>query len=103
MAEYREVYISGIRFQRPISFNLVNGYGETKRWSIAEQEVTIVSGEVKAIKPVDGVAADYDGDTVVTLYDPTTGVATGGTTTMQTIFVALWSLWYQLALERDAG
>lgn len=103
MAEYREATVDGIRFTRPLMFTLTNPFGLQATWRTVEQEITVVSSVKVAERPEAGIDADFSGANVITLRDPSTGTATGGTITELAIYVALWSLWYQQAQERDAA
>lgn len=102
MAEYREAAVDGIRFTRPRMFILQNPFGDGALWRFTEEEITVVDDVQVAQRPEAGIDAALSAASVVTLRDPSIGATTGGTITEAAIFLALWSLWYQLAQARDA-
>lgn len=102
MAEYKESSIAGTSYQRGRSMYFENPRLSTPSLLIREERVTILAdreiiepcGEI--LKTVDDLSVSFQ------MRNPQTNqLIEGATMTYQDLYVALYSLYWSLALERD--
>ena len=67
-----------------------------------QQQIEQLGDEV-VVKDVGNLSVVFDPAAVIDLVDPATGLPTGQTMTHGDVYVALHSLYLQLATERDAA
>ena len=102
MSDYKQRAVNGTAWQRPFQIVIDNPLGETPRVSFLEEEILTVDGQTIR-KGVPGINIGYTPDAVIDLLDPTTGLPLGQTMTHAQMYVAIWSLYRNLAAARDAG
>ena len=111
---YKETSISGTSWTRCRAVTIVNplaGTGERNpmtnelRGPTAhfQEEVVVSLPTGNQIIAGPSCAKSFSADTVITLLDPATGVATGGSMTHAELYRALFSLYMATAAERDAA
>lgn len=104
MPNYNEQTISNLTLQkwwRANQVNISNPYNELPVVSFSEEEVSKLGDDVIRKENVGGLQLAYDPTYVVTLLDPDTNLPTGSTVTLGTMFEQIYSLYFQLAAERD--
>lgn len=67
----------------------------------AESRVTAVAGS-KSEQPIGIISSTFNPTATVPLRDPETGELTGDSTTQAQLYQLLYSLYMQIALERDS-
>lgn len=103
MSEYKEKYITGKSYVRADRVTVNNGL---EHKSITFHEVTVANlsnGETRQ-ESFGSVSESFTVDNAQTAYpliDPNTGAETGVTMTYQDLYVAIYSLYFKLAMERD--
>jgi len=102
MPDYKETAVTGKKWQRCNVVHIDNPYNAQPTVTFAEEEVASVGNET-FIKPADQIHFAFDPSVVIQLRDPGTGELTGQTMTGADIYAALYSLYIQSALERDAA
>lgn len=102
MPDYKETTASATQWQRCVSVNIQNTYGQTPQIYLQEEQITNVAGQLFN-KPVGGINIQFDPNAVIDLLDPATGLPVGSSMTQAQIHVALWSLYMQSAKARDLG
>lgn len=103
MADYQQQTISGSSYQRAARIVIENPRNALPSATFVEEKV-VMTGETSTALPA-GVFAITISDfaEVINLRDPTTWELTGTTTTMGELYTALASVYWQKALDRDAG
>lgn len=102
VADYRAKLINGISWRRAFQVTLRNPLGGPATVAFDEEAATQFAG-VTTAAPVDLLHTVVDLSQSIPLYDPTTGLPTGGTMPQLAVYVALYSLYRQLAAVRDAA
>lgn len=102
MSDYKARPVSGTAWQRACQIVIDNPLDAQPRVSFQEEEVMTIGGETIR-KQVQGITIGYTPDSVIDLYDPTTGEALGSSMTHEQMYVAIWSLYRSLAAARDSG
>lgn len=102
MPDYKETSVNGTQWQRCRTVIIDNAYQRTPQITFQEEKLTNVNGELFQ-QGAGGINVPFDAAKVITLLDPATGEPTGGTMTFGEMYVAMWSLYMQEALQRDAA
>lgn len=103
MANYKETNVTGTQWKRAYRVQIDNVIDQIPRLTFDEQTITILDSET-ITKPVGHVTAMFDPTYVINLKNPQTGEAIPGATATETdLYVILYSLYIQLAEERDAA
>lgn len=102
MANYKESAVAGTKWQRASRVVIDNPYGGTPGVLLVEQQAMQLGDEV-VIKDIGNLAATFDPAAEIPLVNPETGESLGQVMTHQQLYVALHSLYIQLAAERDAA
>lgn len=102
MADYMESGLVGTQWQRCKTVVVNNPLAGEK--SILFHEERVISlGEQSLKQPLDGCSKAFSADGTFPLLNPTTNEPTGQTMSHSDLYVALYSLYMQTALERDAA
>lgn len=104
MPNYKETTISGTSWRRTKSVLIDNTYQKTPFLVFEEEDIFQVNNNYisKPTMPSDGrLAIDFNPEATIPLLDPSTGQPTGATMTHADLYVALNSLYMQLADLRD--
>lgn len=104
MPNYLETTVSGTQWRRAKNVSIANPYEGVA--TIRFDEEDIIKLDTKSIPtnvPTDvkPLSLAFDPTAVVALLDPLTGQPTGSTITHMDLYIALNSLYMQLATERD--
>lgn len=99
---YKESTLSGSQWQRCVRVTIDNQYNQTPQITMHEERITVV-GDNTFRENVGAVYAAFDPNAEIALLNPDTGEALGTTMTQGQIHLAMWSLYMQLASERDAN
>lgn len=99
---YQESTVTGTSWKRCNRIVIGNDYNQTPVIDFQEEVITALSEDKQFREGAGGLHTQFDPAAVIALRDPETGELTGGTMTQAEIYVALWSLYMGLALERDA-
>ena len=102
MANYKEVKGSGTSWRRAKQV-IINNPLETntgKQIMFIEEDVVSLDGNVFK-KDVGFVSTNYNKDYIINLRDPATGERTGTTISQSVIYQALYSLYLDIAENRD--
>lgn len=102
MADYKESNVEGKSWQRCSQVLISNAKDAQPRVTLSEERVYVV-GDKELSYPIPGIQFDFDPSIVIQLRNPNTGDLTGSTMTGAQVYVALYSLYIQKALERDAA
>ena len=102
MSDYKETAVNGTQWQRCCAINIQNDYGRTPRVTFGEEQITLVNGE-NFIQHLGPLNVNFDPSAVIELRNPADGTLLGASMTQGQIHVALWSLYMQMAAQRDAG
>lgn len=97
---YRET-ANNTSWQRCGTVHIYNPLEGTKTCRFDEETVVQVGSRV-VCAPESYITKDFDPEAVIPLLDPATGAPTGQTTTHGQLYLILYSLYIQTALERDA-
>jgi len=100
MANYQETQVTGTKWQRCNQVLINNPYNTTPAVAFKEETVVVLDSGV-FIQSQSGLACDFDPQGVINLRDPATGALTGQTMSQQDVYVALYSMYLQLAEQRD--
>lgn len=102
MADYKQDTISGTKWQRCNRVQIINDLNDTPRIIFGEEEIISLNGEFIHNQPKQyECASNFSYNTSINLRDPNTGELTGATSTQGELYVLLYSLYIQTALERD--
>lgn len=104
MANYKETTLAGTSYVRSNSVQINNGI-DSKGITFQETEVINLDNGDTMSKSAGSVSEAFTADNALTefsLINPETGADTGSTMTYQDLYVAIYSLYFKLALERDA-
>jgi hypothetical protein len=101
MANYKETTGSASMWRRCKQVIINNAYQATKQIMFMEEDIVVLDGRI--IKNQSGtVFADYIPDYLINLRDPATGEKTGNTIPESLVYQALYSLYLDMAENRDA-
>jgi hypothetical protein len=100
MPNYKESNISGVEWQRCHTVTIQNQLELPKKIEFQEEQVIDISEKIYH-EWVVGCSAVFDPTASFDILDLQTNVATGQTMTHQDLYVALYSLYMQVAAERD--
>lgn len=100
MPNYKESDISGVAWQRCHTVSIQNSLELQKKIDFQEEQVIDISGKIYH-EWVAGCSANFDPTASFDILDPQTNVATGQTMTHEDLYIALYSLYMQVASERD--
>jgi hypothetical protein len=101
MPDYRESSVAGTQYQRGRGLYFENPLGAAPSLLVREERVInltdrqIVEPAGEILKRVEDMSVWFE------VLDPTTNIPTGETMTYQDLYVALYSLYWHLATERD--
>lgn len=101
MSNYKEVAVTGTKWQRCNSVTINNPLGAIPTVSMGEQIMAVVDGDTFA-QTAQGLNFAFDPGEVIALRNPATNELVGSTMTGLDVYVALYSLYIQKAQERDA-
>ena len=102
MPDYKESILSGTEWQRCNVVVVTNPLSGTPKISFEEERVVSVGGRV--IKEgIGGCQKAFTPAAAFPLLDPSTNLPVGASMTHADLYVALYSLYMQTALERDAA
>lgn len=102
MSDYKETHVTGKKWQRCNVVHIDNPYQAQPTVTFAEQEVAEVDGATFQTQ-LGQIVLPFDPAATINLRDPSTGELTGTTVTGGDVYAALYSLYIQSALERDAA
>lgn len=102
MSDYKETQVTGKKWQRCNVVHIDNPHQAQPTVTFAEQKVAEVDGATFQTQ-LGQIVLPFDPASVIELRNPVTGELTGQTTTLADVYVALYSLYSQSALERDAA
>lgn len=101
MPNYKEQQVAGSRWNRAVRVVIDNTYGSTPVIDFVE-ELAMTDGTDVLVKPLGRLSMRFDPSATVELVNPETGESIGQTT-QSDIYVALHSLYIQLAKARDVA
>jgi len=104
MANYKETTLAGTSYVRSNSVRINNGL-DSKSITFDETEVINLNNGETMSKSAGSVSESFtpeNAQTEIKIINPETGADTGATMTYQDLYVAVYSLYFKLALERDA-
>jgi hypothetical protein len=102
MADYKETSMNGNAWQRCKSVTIGNPLsGEKFAFFAEERVINLPDGLI--FRPLEGCGKKFLADGVFPLLDPTTNLPTGASMTHTDLYVALYSLYMQTAMERDSN
>lgn len=104
MANYKETTLAGTSYVRSDTVTINNGI-ESKSITFNETEVINLDNGETSSRSAGSVSEAFNPEnalTEISLLNPETGADTGATMTYQDLYVAIYSLYFKLALERDA-
>jgi len=104
MANYKETTLAGTSYVRSNRVTINNGI-DSKGITFEETEVINLDNGESISKSAGSVSEAFTTEnalTSISLINPETGADTGATMTYQDLYVAVYSLYFKLALERDA-
>lgn len=104
MSNYKETTLAGTSYVRADRVTINNGL-ESKGIVFNEVELINLSNGETMTKNYGSVSESFSADNALTafdLLDPESGADLGVTMTYQELYVAVYSLYFKLALERDA-
>lgn len=101
MPDYKETAVTGKKWQRCNVVHIDNPYQAQPTVTFAEQEVAEVDGATFQTQ-LGQLVFPFDPVENINLRDPATGDLTGQTVTGADVYAALYSLYIQKAMERDA-
>ena len=104
MSNYKETTLAGTSYVRADRVTINNGL-ESKGITFNEVELINLSNGETMTKSYGSVSESFSADNALTEFDlinPETGATLGTTMTYQDLYVAVYSLYFKLALERDA-
>jgi hypothetical protein len=102
MADYKESSILGTQWQRCKTVIINNPLIGPKNIQFHEERVVILEG-TPLRQGLDGCHKTFSSNGYFPLLDPSTNIPTGATMTHTELYTALYSLYMQTALERDAS
>lgn len=102
MSDYKAKQVIGNQWQRCNVVHIDNPHNGTPMVTFAEQEIAEVDGAVFSTQ-LGQIVFPFDPAATINLRDPGTGELTGQTATGAALYAALYSLYIQSALERDAA
>lgn len=100
-ADYRAEKVTGKRWRRAVRVTILNPYMGVPTVAVDEEQVTEIDGHAKAA-PTETLTTSVDLAAKVDLINPDTGEPLGVSVSHQDMYVALYSLYRQLAAARDA-
>lgn len=99
---YKESTVSGQSWQRAKVIQIWNEYGQAPRVEFIEEKVIFLDNEVIK-QPAGGVGKTIeDFMEKIPIINPETGKDTGTTMTVAQVYAAIFSLYLNLAQERDS-
>lgn len=105
MANYKETNLAGTSYIRSHRVEVVNGEVEKAIYFNEQKIINLDDGEVIR-REAGSVGSEFTAENASTefaLLNPETGEVVGAPMTYQDVYVALYSLYIHLALERDAA
>lgn len=102
MPDYNESTVSGKSWQRCPQVLISNPH-EGKPVVRLSEETVVTVGDKKFTESLPGIQFEFDPNIVIQLRNPETGAPIGATMTGIQVYVALYSLYIQKAMERDAA
>ncbi len=97
---YKETNVTGTEYRRAKIVQVSNEYNQTPSVTFIEESVTQLG--TKVIREIcDTLYAPYESSKVIALLNPVTGEPIGQDITQEYLMVILYSLYMQLAKERD--
>ena len=98
---YKEQAVSGSQWQRCNRITIDNPYQGTPQITLHEEVITL-AGETVFHEFAGALSMPFDPAASIDLLDPESGAPLGASMPQAQIYVALWSLYIQRALARDA-
>lgn len=102
MPDYQETQVAGTKWQRCNQVVLNNPYSGTPTIEMKEETIATFDGNIFS-QTKSGLAFNFDPSGVIALRNPQTGELTGDTTSQGAVYVAIYSLYVQAAMERDVA
>jgi hypothetical protein len=102
MADYKEAGLTGTQWQRCKTVVINNPLVGKKGVTFEEERVIALDGQ-SLRQPVGGCSKPFGVDGSFPLLDPNDNMPLGQSMTHTELYVALYSLYMQTALERDAA
>lgn len=102
MPDYKQSSVAGTSWQRCHTVTVHNQLGQTPRIEFQEEKVINIDG-ANIPQWVGGCTKDFSPTGSFPLLDPATNAPTSQTMSHGELYVALYSLYMQTALERDAA
>jgi hypothetical protein len=100
MPDYKQSDLTGTQWQRCKAVVINNPLVGPKDVLFQEERVISLGGQ-NLRQPLDGCSKKFSTDGIFPLLDPTTNLPTGVSMTHTDLYVALYSLYMQTAMERD--
>jgi hypothetical protein len=101
--DYRQTTGSAQSWRRARQVQILNQRGVTPSISFSEEDVVSFSG-MEVLTPVLSVVrGTFDPNGAIPLVNPDTGELTGASATQAELYVIVYSLYLQLARQRDAA
>lgn len=101
MSNYKETNIAGTQWKRSHRVIIDNPLNEAPRVIFMEQTVNAIQGGDVITRPAGNIEKVFEPHGIINLINPLTGASTGQTITQLELQVILYSLYIQLAIERD--
>lgn len=102
MSNYNQKSVSGTQWTRCPLVQITNPLGGEAIITMQEETLVQLAGDGLARIGSNALKFPFTPDEVIELRDPTTGATTGNTLTQAHLYIALYSLYIQRALARDA-
>lgn len=102
MSNYNQKTVSGTRWTRCPLVQITNPFGGEAIVTMQEETMLQLDENTVARIGSNALAFPFTPDEEIELRDPTTGATIGATMTQAQIYVALYSLYIQRAIARDA-
>jgi hypothetical protein len=102
MPDYKQSDLTGTQWQRCKAVIINNPLVGAKAVMFQEERVISLSGQ-NLRQPLDGCSKKFSADGTFPLLDPSTNLPTGASMTHTELYVALYSLYMQTAMERDSN
>lgn len=102
MPNYKETEVVGSQYQRARLIQINNELNQTPFITFCEERVTVLPDK-EFHEDVGQLTCSFDPVGEIVLINPETDEATGATISHAEFYAIVYSLYKQLAIERDAG
>lgn len=97
---YKESTIIGTEYQRSRLVQIHNQLGVTPHIAFIQENVTVLPTKTIS-QDIGQISCPYKPDKEIPLVNPDTNEPLGTSMTQQQVMLAIYSLWFQLAIELD--